>query len=132
MEDVNLLVTSRLRYPIEHRMGKQLYNLVLLLGMLLAISLNARAEQLVAPDFEIPGLDKRIRLSDYRGKIVYLDFWASWCVPCRQSFPWMERMHQQYRSQGLEIIAINLDQERELVDSFMQEYSSSSTIGFDI
>ena len=103
----------------------------ILIGLLLAISLNVHAEQVPAPGFEIPGVDKNINLSDYLGKIVYLDFWASWCVPCRQSFPWMEQMHQKYRSQGLEVIAINLDQERKLADTFLQKYSGNFTIGFD-
>ncbi len=104
----------------------------ILLGLLLATSLGVDAEQVLAPGFEIPGVDKTIRLSDYRGKMVYLDFWASWCGPCRQSFPWMEQMHQKYRSQGLEVIAINLDRERKLADTFMQQHPNSFTIGFDI
>jgi thiol-disulfide isomerase/thioredoxin len=104
----------------------------LLIGLLLATSVGVEAEQVVAPGFEIPGVDRNIRLSDYRGKIVYLDFWASWCVPCRQSFPWMEQMHQKYRSQGLEVIAINLDKERKLAETFIQHYSNSFTIGYDI
>lgn len=105
---------------------------ILLIGLLLSISLVGQAEQAIAPAFDLPGVDKNVRLSDYRGKIVYLDFWASWCAPCKQSFPWMEQMQQKYRSQGLEIIAINLDQERKLADTFLQQHSRNFTVGFDM
>ncbi len=48
-------------------------------------------------------------LDSYRGQVVYIDFWASWCTPCRQSFPWMESMLSQHGQDGLVVIAINLD-----------------------
>jgi thiol-disulfide isomerase/thioredoxin len=50
-------------------------------------------------------------LAAYRGKVVYLDFWASWCAPCKQSFPWMREMQERYGSQGLEVVAVNLDRD---------------------
>lgn len=66
-----------------------------------------------------------------KGKVVYLDFWASWCGPCRSSFPWMESMHQRYGSDGLEVIAVNLDQEPELAQKFLQQYAPTFRIEFD-
>ena len=48
-------------------------------------------------------------LEKHAGKVVILDFWASWCVPCRRSFPWMNAMHEKYAQDGLVIIAVNLD-----------------------
>lgn len=56
-----------------------------------------------------------------KGKVVYIDFWASWCGPCRASFPWMNDMHEKYADQGLNIIAVNLDQEQELAQKFIAE-----------
>ena len=72
-----------------------------------------------------------IDFDQLKGKVVYVDFWASWCGPCRASFPWMEAMHKKYAAQGLEIIAVNLDQEPELAQKFLQEYPSSFRIEYD-
>ncbi|UTP72299.1 TlpA family protein disulfide reductase [Alteromonas sp. LMIT006] len=70
-------------------------------------------------------------LSELTDKVVYLDFWASWCVPCRRSFPWMNTMQAKYAEQGLVIIAINLDQERALADAFIAETQANFHIEFD-
>jgi thiol-disulfide isomerase/thioredoxin len=66
--------------------------------------------------------DSIFDLTAYRGKVVLLDFWASWCVPCRRSFPWMNIMQEKYGDDGLVIIAVNLDAEPEDRDKFLQEY----------
>jgi cytochrome c biogenesis protein CcmG/thiol:disulfide interchange protein DsbE len=65
-----------------------------------------------APEFEGRPLAGRapIRLADYRGKVVYLDFWASWCQSCRHSLPWMERLHRGHQPAGLEVISVNIDE----------------------
>lgn len=47
-----------------------------------------------------------IDLNDFRGRVVYLDFWASWCAPCQQSFPWMQAMKDTYERQGLTVVAV--------------------------
>jgi cytochrome c biogenesis protein CcmG, thiol:disulfide interchange protein DsbE len=84
-----------------------------------------------APDFELPGTIGAVKLSAYRGKPVYVDFWASWCGPCRQSFPWMNEMHAKYQAQGLQIIGVNLDaKEREALD-FLADTPAVFTIAFD-
>lgn len=70
-------------------------------------------------------------LTNSRGRVVYLDFWASWCAPCRQSFPWMEAMKSTYEGQGLEIVAINLDRDGADADKFLKQFHPTFDIRFD-
>jgi len=60
-------------------------------------------------------------LSRYRGKVVYLDFWASWCTPCHLSFPWMNDLQQSYGREGLAIVAVDLDRDPHAADGFLAE-----------
>ena len=78
----------------------------------------------LAPDFALPDLDgKTVRPSDFRGgKAIFLNFWATWCIPCRQEMPTMEKAYQDYKSRGLEILAVSIDAgPKSAVKSFMQE-----------
>ena len=70
-------------------------------------------------------------LSQYKGKVVLLDFWASWCSPCRRSFPWFIAMQNKYQQQGLEVIAVNIDVERSDADAFLAEFAVNFTIIYD-
>jgi len=64
----------------------------------------------VAPDFYLPDLnDKELRLSDFRGKVVFLNFWATWCKPCREEMPSMEILFKNFEKDGLVILAISID-----------------------
>jgi cytochrome c biogenesis protein CcmG/thiol:disulfide interchange protein DsbE len=65
------------------------------------------------------------------GRVVYVDFWASWCGPCRQSFPWMETMKSTYEAQGLEIVAVNLDRDRADADKFLKQFHPTFDVRFD-
>jgi cytochrome c biogenesis protein CcmG/thiol:disulfide interchange protein DsbE len=70
-------------------------------------------------------------MSAYRGKVVYVDFWASWCGPCKQSFPWMQTMKNTYDRQGLTVIAINLDLDRSDADKFLDRFRPTFEVRFD-
>jgi thiol-disulfide isomerase/thioredoxin len=75
--------------------------------------------------------DVPLDLHDYRGRVVYLDFWASWCGPCRQSFPWMQSMKNSYQDQGLTVIAVNLDKSRAEADRFLSHFTPTFEVRFD-
>ena len=82
----------------------------------------------LAPDFTLPSLDgQTVRLSDFRGKkAILLNFWATWCAPCRLEMPTMDKAYQEYKSRGLEILAVNLDAgSNSVVKNFMHELSLS-------
>jgi len=84
-----------------------------------------------APDFELDGLNGKVKLSEYRGKVVYLDFWASWCGPCRESFPWMNDIHARFKKKGFRVIAVNLDIQRADADKFLTQLKPNFDIAFD-
>lgn len=70
-------------------------------------------------------------LIEQKGNVVYLDFWASWCGPCRKSFPWMNTIHKQYQQQGFSVISINLDANRALAEKFLIESPANFTVIYD-
>ncbi|MEY2685826.1 MAG: hypothetical protein RL375_24 [Pseudomonadota bacterium] len=84
-----------------------------------------------APAFDLPGRPAAVKLADLRGKLVYLDFWASWCGPCRHSFPWMNEMQTRYGTRGLQVLAVNLDARREDADRFLADVPARFPIAFD-
>ncbi|MCL2919132.1 TlpA family protein disulfide reductase [Shewanella litorisediminis] len=103
------------------------------LGVALLL-LGLSGQSLAAPSLEHRILDKNgneFALSDYRGKVVYVDFWASWCGPCRKSFPWMNDMHRRYRDKGLVIVAINLDTDSSDAKPFLDDLKPEFVIGYD-
>ena len=75
--------------------------------------------------------DSVVQLDQYRGRVVYLDFWASWCAPCQQSFPWMQTLKDTYERDGLTVIAVNLDRKRADADRFLSKESVNFDVRFD-
>ncbi|QED26433.1 TlpA family protein disulfide reductase [Microvenator marinus] len=76
-----------------------------------------------APNFELQGIDgKTHRLADYRGQVIFLNFWASFCEPCREEMPSMENLVRQYADQGMVMVAISHDQKLEDMTGFMNQF----------
>jgi cytochrome c biogenesis protein CcmG, thiol:disulfide interchange protein DsbE len=70
-------------------------------------------------------------IKELHGKVVLLDFWASWCGPCRQSFPWMNEMEQRYGKDGFVVVAVNMDQDRALAEQFLAATPAKFRISYD-
>lgn len=104
---------------------------VLALAALLALPVIAVEVGEVAPGFDLEGSQGAVKLSDYRGKTVYLDFWASWCGPCRQSFPWMNAMQARYASKGLYVVGISVDKNRADAQAFLKNNPANFNLAFD-
>ncbi|AQA19130.1 hypothetical protein BST95_13650 [Halioglobus japonicus] len=89
-------------------------------GALLAVDVGQRP-----PSLQLPSLtdtQQIVSLDDFSGKVVYLDFWASWCGPCRVSLPALNRIYAELQSQGLVVVAVNVDAETEDAQAFLARY----------
>jgi len=85
--------------------------------------IKAAAEGIDPIDFTLPLLDgTKITLSQLKGKVVFLNFWATWCGPCRSEMPSMEAVYQKLKNRGFEILAVNLGESRGEVSDFMNKY----------
>lgn len=74
---------------------------------------------------------KQLDLGSYRGKVVYLDFWASWCKPCRKSFPWMNELLARYPAEKFTVITVNLDAESDSMHRFLDKVRADFDIFHD-
>lgn len=70
-------------------------------------------------------------LQAYRGKVVYIDFWASWCAPCRESFPWLDQLERQFGPKNLVVIGVNVDHDRDSAERFLDQNFVSFPIVYD-
>jgi thiol-disulfide isomerase/thioredoxin len=107
-------------------------------GLLLALLLTPVGAPAVevgqlAPALTVPSIDPRhlITLADYRGKVVYLDFWSSWCAPCRRAMPELSALRDQLSRDDFEVVAVNVDPVNEDVRRFLDQVSVSYPVGVD-
>jgi thiol-disulfide isomerase/thioredoxin len=86
-----------------------------------------------APACSAPLLDgsRSVSLAEYRGQVVYLDFWASWCAPCRESFPFMNELQRELAGKGLQILAVSVDKTPEDARRFLARYPAQFTVALD-
>lgn len=79
-------------------------------------------DRMVAPDFTLTGADgRKVSLKDFRGKVVFLNFWATWCESCREEMPSMERLYGEFKGKGLAIVAVNVKEKRQDAVAFAKK-----------
>lgn len=84
------------------------------------------------PDFTLASLDgKKMSLKDFRGKLVFLNFWASWCVPCREEMPAMEKLYQEYKDRNFVVLAVNVKDRKQAALDFVKELKLTYPTAFD-
>ena len=85
-----------------------------------------------APSFSTESIDgKRISLDDLSGKVVLVDFWATWCEPCKKSFPKYQELYVKYKASGLEIAAVSVDDEKGGIPAFAKSHGAKFPVGWD-
>lgn len=97
---------------------------MVMMALFWSATVTAVEEGELAPDFTLPGVrasDSEVQLSKLQGKVVYVDFWASWCLPCLRSLPQVNELYEQYRDQGFEVVAITIDDPVEDATEFLDD-----------
>ena len=88
--------------------------------------------EFIAPSFELPSLSGgKVRLSDYRGKVVFINFWATWCTTCKIEMPSMEKLYQRFKNQGFEMLTINVDKDSSLVQPYIEQHDLTFPVLMD-
>lgn len=95
-----------------------------------ALFVVAKAASAVEATHPLPWLDIA-EVQQSKGQFIYIDFWASWCGPCRQSFPWMNALQAKYGPRGLKVVAINVDAKRTDADQFLVHTPAQFAVSFD-
>ncbi|KKB34946.1 thiol:disulfide oxidoreductase ResA-like protein [Bacillus thermotolerans] len=111
-------------------------------AIIFALVSNIQADKTIyqvgdeAPDFELKQINKNneletIRLSDFKGQGIMLNFWDTWCKPCEEEMPYMQELYPVYKEKGIEIIAVSLDNTELVVDRFIDKYDLTFPIPHD-
>lgn len=106
--------------------------LILLLSSVLLPGITARAVSGAAPDFSLQSRDGgTISLREFRGQVVMINFWATWCGPCREEMPHLEALYQRYSALGFRLLGVNVEEDSENAEAWLEEMPVSFTILFD-
>lgn len=112
------------------------------MAIIFALVSNIQADKTIyqvgdeAPDFELKQINKNselesIRLSDFKGQGIMLNFWGTWCKPCEDEMPYMQALYPEYKEKGIEIIAVSLDSTELVVNRFIDKYDLTFPIPHD-
>src|SRR5207249_3774894 len=106
---------------------------IIALALALCSPVRAAGSGTAVPACTLQALGDRAPLDmrQFRGKVVYVDFWASWCAPCARSFPFMNDLDREFRDRGLIVLAINLDEKLEDARAFLAKYPASFALTAD-
>ncbi|MEM8500049.1 MAG: TlpA disulfide reductase family protein [Pseudomonadota bacterium] len=108
------------------------FSLLVATSFLVASNLNAGELNQVAPDFVLKSNNgQNIRLSDLRGEVVLLNFWATWCGPCRQEMPLLDDLHSRYKDMGFKVIGVNVENTPSKADAMLAKNPVSFPILYD-
>ena len=124
----NRQVTIQALSPLLMRMA------ALLLATLFALT-TAQAEEkkIIAPDFTLKSRSgENLKLSEFRGELVMLNFWASWCGPCRQEMPELEKLYQRFKPLGFTLLGINVDEQAKNAEKMLKQIPVSFPVLFDV
>ena len=105
---------------------------LLLATFFLFTTAQAQEKNVTAPDFTLKSRSgENLKLSEFRGELVMLNFWASWCGPCRQEMPELEALYQRYQSLGFTILGINVDDHAKNADKMLKQIPVSFPVLYD-
>lgn len=117
-------------FPVQTPSTRRLQRAAIWLGLMLLSFASAQAAEITASEYAklaplrdtvLSGMNgDALSLADLEGQVVLVDFWASWCGPCRESFPWMNAIQERYEADGLVVLGINLDQDATAADTFLK------------
>jgi peroxiredoxin len=100
--------------------------------VLVASAVVASAGDVVAPNVEMRGAKGvRVRLADFRGKVVLVKLWASWCPDCQAAFPKLDALYREYRARGVEVVAVSLDERQKDAEAFLKTRPHELRVMFD-
>jgi len=105
---------------------------MLVVFVCVSLALNATAGDTPAPDFTLKSRSgENLKLSEYRGDVVLINFWASWCGPCRQEMPLLEGIYKKYRDLGFTLLAVNVDEDPSKAEDLLKDIPVTFPVLFD-
>lgn len=118
---------NHIKLNTESRIQQRLAGLTLTLLLSLSLPVHSEVKSALQPS----QVNLQKVLAQHKGQVIYLDFWASWCVPCRKSFPWMNKMQQLHQQQGFAVVSVNLDAEQSLARAFLEQNNANFPVVYD-